>query len=72
LGFGEEGSEEESGPQEYHVTWDWRRWNNEQFHDSYRSPNTIRVIKLREMRWAGHVARTEERRIASRVFVGET
>ena len=30
----------------------------------YRSPNTVRVIKSRRLRWAGHVARTEEGRIA--------
>jgi hypothetical protein len=31
--------------------------------DLYFSPNIVRVIKLRRMRWAGHVARIEERRI---------
>ena len=37
----------------------------------YASPNIIWVIKLRRMRWAGHVARIGERRIAYRVLVGK-
>jgi hypothetical protein len=37
-------------------------WNNEELHSLYRSPNIVRVItrKSRRLRWAGHVARTEE------------
>ena len=37
----------------------------------YCSPIIIRVIKSRRMRWAGHVARIEERRGAYRVLVGK-
>jgi len=37
----------------------WRRLHNEQLRNLYASPNTIRVIRSRKMRWAGHVARTE-------------
>jgi hypothetical protein len=35
----------------------WRKLHNEEFHNLYISPSTIRMIKWRRMRWAGHVAR---------------
>ena len=38
---------------------EWRRLHNEELHGLYRSPNIIRVIKSRRLRWAGHVARIE-------------
>ena len=38
----------------------------------YSSPNVVRVIKSRRMRWAGHVARMGEERGAYRVLVGKT
>ena len=38
---------------------------------SYSSPNIVRVIKLRRMRWAGHVALMDERRGVYRVLVGK-
>ena len=37
-----------------------RRLHNEKLHSLYRSPNIVRVIKSRRLRWAGHVARMEE------------
>jgi len=40
--------------------------------DLYCSPNIVRVIKSRRMRWAGHVARMGEERRMYRVLVGET
>ena len=43
---------------------EWRRLHNEELHSLYRSPNTVRVIKSRILRWAGHVARMEEGRSA--------
>ena len=46
----------------------WRRLNNEEPHSLNRSSNTVRVIKLR---WAGHVARMEEDRIAFKVLKGK-
>ena len=49
----------------------WRRLHNEELHNLY-SPNVIRLIKLRRMRWAGHVAHMGERIGAYRVVVGKT
>jgi hypothetical protein len=37
----------------------WTRLHNEELHNLYTSPNIIRVIKSRRMRWAGHVGRME-------------
>ena len=37
----------------------------------YRSPNIVRVIKSRRLRWAGHVARMEESRSASKILTGK-
>jgi hypothetical protein len=39
------------------VTGDWRKLHNGELHNWYFSPNVIRIIKSRRMRWAGHVAR---------------
>ena len=36
---------------------EWRRHHNEKLHSLYRSPNIVRVIKSRRLRWADHVAR---------------
>jgi hypothetical protein len=41
------------------VTGEWRKLHNEELHILY-SPNIIRQIKLRRVRWAGHVARMGE------------
>jgi hypothetical protein len=49
---------------------EWRRLHNEELNDLYSSPNIIRVIKSRRMRWAGHVARMGKGRGAYRVLVG--
>jgi hypothetical protein len=42
----------------------------DELHDLYSSPNIVRVIKSRRMRWAGHVARIGEGRGVYRVLVG--
>jgi hypothetical protein len=49
----------------------WRKLHNEKLTDLYCSTNIVRVTKSR-IRWAGHVACMEERRVVYRVFVGET
>jgi hypothetical protein len=45
------------GPKRDHVTGDWRKLDDEELHNLYSSPNIIRMIKSRRMRWPGHVAR---------------
>ena len=39
------------------ITGKWRRLHDEELNDLYSSPNIVRVIKSRRMKWAGHVAR---------------
>jgi hypothetical protein len=48
----------------------WRKLHNDELHSLYCSPNIVRVIKPRRMRWAGHVARLGEGRGVYRVLVG--
>jgi hypothetical protein len=43
------------GPKRDEVTGEWRKLHNEELKDLY-SPNIIWVIKLRQMKWAEHVA----------------
>jgi hypothetical protein len=49
----------------------WKKLHNEERHNLYSSPNIIRMIKVRRMRWAGHVARTGVNNIACRVLEGK-
>jgi hypothetical protein len=44
------------GPKRDEVTGDWRKLHNEEIHNLYSFPSTIRVIKSRRLRWARHVA----------------
>jgi hypothetical protein len=39
----------------------WRKLHNDELHSLYSSPNIVRVIESRRMRWARHVARMGER-----------
>jgi len=59
------------GPRRDEVTGKWGRLHNEELNDLYSSPNIVRVIKSRRMRWAGHVARMGEERWVYRVLVGK-
>ena len=59
------------GPKTDEITRNWRRRLAEDPCDLYSSSNIIRVIKLRRMRWAGHVTRMGERRGKYRIMVGE-
>jgi hypothetical protein len=47
------------GPKKDEVKGDWRKLHDEGLHNLYSSPSTIRMIKLRRMRLAGHVVRVE-------------
>ena len=58
-------------PRREKVTGEWRRLYNEELNDLYSSPNIVRVIKSRRMRWAGHVARMGKERGAYRVWMGK-
>ena len=60
------------GPSRDEVTGEWRRLHNEELNDLYSSPNIVRAIKSRRMRWAGHVARMGEEKGAYRALVGKT
>jgi len=56
-------------PRRDEVTGEWRKLHNLELNDLYSSPNIVRVIKSRRMRWAGHVARMGARCI--QVLVGK-
>jgi len=53
------------------VTGEWRKLHNDELSDLYSSPNIVRVMKSRRMRWAGHVARMGEGREVYRDLVGK-
>jgi hypothetical protein len=53
------------------VTGEWRKLHNEELYDLYCSPNILRVIKPRRMRWAGYIAWIGEERGVFRVLVGK-
>jgi len=59
------------GPRREEITGEWRRLHNEKLNDLYSSPNIVRVIKSRRMKWPGHVARMGEVRGVYRVLVGK-
>jgi hypothetical protein len=58
------------GPKRDEVTGGWRKLHNDELHNLYYSPSIIRMIKLRRMKWAGHVARMGEKRYSYRILVG--
>ena len=59
------------GPKRDGVTGEWRKLHNEELNSLYSSPNIVRVIKSRRMRWARHVARMGEGRGVHKVLVGK-
>jgi hypothetical protein len=59
------------GPKRDEVRREWRRLHNKKLYALYSSPNIIRVIKSRRLKWAGHVTRMGERRGTYRAIVGK-
>jgi len=59
------------GPKRDEATGEWRKLHNEELSDLYSLPNIVQVVKLRRMRWAGHVAHMGEGRGVHRVLVGK-
>jgi hypothetical protein len=53
------------------LTADWRKLHNEELHNLCSSPNIIRAIKSRKMRWAGHVAQMGKTRNTYKILVGK-
>jgi hypothetical protein len=59
------------GPKRDDVTGEWRKLHSEELHNLYSSPNIIRQIKSRRIRWTGHVACMGEERKVYKVLVGK-
>jgi hypothetical protein len=59
------------GPKRDEVTGEWRKLHSEELNDMYSSPNIVRVIKSRRMRWARLIALMGQRRGAYRILVGK-
>jgi hypothetical protein len=59
------------GPKRDEVTGEWTKLHNEELHNMYSSPNIIRQVKSRRMRWAGHMARMGEERKLYKVLMGK-
>jgi hypothetical protein len=57
------------GPKRDEVRGEWRKMHNEEIHNLYSSPDIIRQVKSRRMRWAGHVARMGEERKVNKVLM---
>jgi hypothetical protein len=59
------------GPKRVEVTGEWRKMHNEELHNLYSSPDIIRQVNSRRMRWAGYVARMGEESKVYKVLVGK-
>jgi hypothetical protein len=54
------------------VTGEWRKLHNEELHNLCSSPDIVRKVKSRRMRWVGHAARMGEERKVYKVLVGKS
>jgi len=52
------------------MTGEWRRLHNEELHGLYDSPDDVKIMKSRRLRWAGHVARMGKKRRLYSILVG--
>jgi hypothetical protein len=59
------------GPKRDEVTGKWRKLHSEELHNLYSSPDIIRQVKSRRIRWAVHVARMGVERKVYKVLVGK-
>jgi hypothetical protein len=59
------------GPKREEVVGGWRRLHNEELHNLYPSPNIVGVIKLRRVRWVGHVECMGQLRNLHKILVGK-
>ena len=59
------------GPKRDEVTGEWKKVHNEELNDLHSPLNIVQLVKLRRMRWAGHVGRMGEDRGVHRVLVGK-
>ena len=59
------------GPKRVEVPLEWRKLHNEELNDLFSSPNIVRVIRSKRMRWAGNVVRFGGERGVYRVLVGK-
>jgi hypothetical protein len=60
-----------SGPKRKELAGGWRRLHDEELRNLYASPNIIRAIRSRRMRWARHVACMGKMKNAYNIFVGK-
>jgi hypothetical protein len=59
------------GPKRDEETRECRKLHDEELNNLYASPNTLRLIKSRRMKWAGHVARMGETKYVYKILVGK-
>ena len=59
------------GAKKDEITGEWRKLHNAELHALYSSPNVIRCLKSRRLRWAGHLAHMEQFKNAYRILVGK-
>ena len=61
-----------SGPNREETVAEWRKLHNEELHDMYSSPDNVRIIKSKRMRWVEHAARVGQKSNAYRGLVCKT